>query len=914
VYESTVGNATSGPAPLEVRVLGPLELISGDGEVLALPGGKPRLVIAVLALEPERVVSVDRLAHCLWGERPPATAHKVLQSYISRLRKLLPALVLETREPGYILHVHTLDLNRFEQLREEAAAKAAEGRWNAAAGLLTEALAFWRGPPLEDVADELELPGEFARLDELRLSTLEERIEADLALGREAQLVAELRSLTAAYPLRERFRAQLMLVLYRLGRQADALEVYRATRQTLVDELGIDPAVELQELERRILRQDKALVPALLAERSPRIPAALTPLVDRVRERQEIGSFLARQSGRLLTLVGTGGVGKTRLALAVAELQPDSVFVSLAPVLEPQFVRSAIASALGLLDETALADWLCSRETLLVLDNFEHVLAAAPLVNELLTAAPGLRVLVTSRTPLNVSGEQQYTVGTLPESDAVDLFVSRAAAVNAIVGRPEAVEEICRRLDCLPLAIELAAARAKMLPPEQMLARLDERLELLTHGPRDVPERHRTLRATMDSSFALLEPDQQLVFTRLAVFRGGCTLEAAEQVCDATLAALEAIVDLSLVSYEGGRFMMLETIHDYALGRFESSDESEQLSRRLAEYLIAMGETFSAEAEVVGVPSRGELERELDNLRAAIRAALAWPRDPLALRLTSAFLAFWMMTGRVSEGLRWTSEALDHAAYAPESERAECLRAAAQLATFDGDVERGIAFGEQALDLYRAEGNDVRLADVLRWLASAYAQAGNIERTGVLHAESVALAVALGGSLRLTRALRVSAEDRLELGDAAGAIPLIERALSLAREGDHKREIGMTLHSLGDAYLVLGDTASARRSYIESLGQGADSVSPVDAAHSLAGLAATAAREGRVDLAGSLWNAIVRHERDLGGTLIYPHARRRYDAVLEPFGVGGPHVPAEAGAELTLDDATLLALETLADA
>ncbi len=519
-------------------------------------------------------------------------------------------------------------------------------------------------------------------------------------------------------------------------------------------------------------------------------------------------------------------------------------------------------------------------------------------------------MLATSRTPLNVSGEYQYIVSPLPEADAVGLFLERAVAVDAYLDRSAAVEEICRRLDRLPLAIELAAARAKTLPPEMLLARLEERLALLTRGPQDAPERQRTLRATIEWSFALLDPDEQRVFARFAVFGRGCTLDAAEEVCDATLETLEAIVANSLMSYDAGRFTMLETIHDYARERLEASGETERISRRLVERLITVAESFGAAAERGEVPSLVPLERELDNFRAGIRAALTWPGDPLALRLTAALLSFWTVSGRHAEGLRWAVAALDGTVDAPVHERADCLRAAAQLATIDADLERALAFGELALSHFRAEQDDVRVAEVLRWLASAYTQAGNGDAARELHAESIELNEHAASPLRLARALRVAGEDELELGDSPRAIELIRRALELATSGGHERDTVMVLHSLGDALLVNGDTDAARRSYLAALGR-TDSIYVSNTAHCLGGLAAVAACDRRIEVAAALWNAVASYERDVGGRLIYPHALRRYTAAFESIDGAEFADAVRKSEELTLERAMLLAFERL---
>ena len=451
--------------------------------------------------------------------------------HVSHLRKVLGRDRIVTQAPGYRLRVgiDELDLQRFERLLEEAR----ELDPPAAGTRLREALALWRGPALADFEHEPFAWGEISRLEQLRLEAVESRIDADLAAGHHTRLLPELDAMLAAHPHRERVQAQRMLALYRSGRQADALDAYRAPGTTLVAELGIEPGPELRRLERAILDQDPELTRRSSAHRSiASLVARSTSFVGREKELREIRALLGRADVRLLTLTGPPGTGKTRLAVETTTgggRSRETVFVELAPIVDPGLVAPTIASTLGLSETSrqwaaeALVLHLHRRRTLLILDNLEQVLEAAPMLAELLAGAPGTQLLVTSRAPLDLPEEHIYPVpplqlpGTsrplqlarLQETEAIRLFVDRAREARADFAlsaeNAEAVAELCLRLDGLPLALELAAARIKLLSPRAILERLGGRLELLKAVPgAGLPERHRTLRAAIEWSYELL--------------------------------------------------------------------------------------------------------------------------------------------------------------------------------------------------------------------------------------------------------------------------------------------------------------------------------------------------------------------------------------------------------------------------
>jgi predicted ATPase/DNA-binding SARP family transcriptional activator len=673
---------------MRIGLLGELELLDDEGNDVPVAGAKLRALLAVLALHVGRVVPADQLIEALWGEDPPAAVRNGLQGLVSKLRRALGASDLVTmRGDGYALELPTeaIDVARFEQRAAAGRGMAAAGELAAAVDLLTEADSLWRGDPLADFAYEDFAAGAVTRLSESRLALVEERLDVELRLGRHQRAVAELEELVAAHPLREGLRKLLMLALYRAGRQADALRSFQETRLMLGEELGLEPGPELQRLEAAILTHDPSLTPpstempaaTTRARSGPGIPEALTPLVGRDAELRDVGALFAER--RFVTLVGPGGVGKTRLALEVGRTEAEALgsggcLVELAPLGDPSGVPTAIASALDLSDPSRLAEVIGDREMLIILDNCEHVITTAAEVAEgLLRRCPGLRLLATSREGLRVGGETIWPVPPLAADDAVRLFLARAQAAGGTIGsgeeHRELIADICARLDGLPLAIELAAARTRAFPLPQIAARLEDRFRLLTGGSRTALPRQQTLRAVVDWSYELLFDDEQRVFERLAVLPGGCDVATAEIVCadDAVVAEdvadhLRALVDKSLVvavPVAGGmRYTQLQTLARYGQERLGERGDSVRIRNAMAQHFAEL--CSQSAAAYTGDGQRAWLtamDQEHDNLRAALDWAVA--NDDAETALMIAGGAAWphWLTGMVAEGRRWLDDA-----------------------------------------------------------------------------------------------------------------------------------------------------------------------------------------------------------------------------------------------------------------
>jgi predicted ATPase/DNA-binding SARP family transcriptional activator len=714
---------------VHIGLLGPFEVRLDDGAVTEVPGARLRGLLAALALEPGHVVPNATLVDWIWGERPPAEAANALQRLVSRLRKVLPEGLVEGQPGGYRLTVEpgAVDAVRFERLLGQA--RGDEGLLRVR--LLREALALWRGPAMQDVglAESPAFDAAVTRLDGLHLTAMEDRFDAEIGLGHGAALVTELADAVAAHPLRERLVAALMRALAAAGRDNEALLVYQRTREALADELGADPSPALSAVHVALLRGE--LGRREDNSRKSNLRAELTSFVGKDADVAAVRDLIARH--RLTTLTGPGGSGKTRLATETArtllgDLPDGAWLVELAAIGADGDISQAALTALGLRDTmlggSADADLtgrlitaIREREALLILDNCEHVIEqAAAFAHRVLGECQRLRILATSREPLGITGEELWPVvplavpdgaagpGEIESSPAVRLLRDRAGAARRDLAAPyqpdgstlATMARVCRALDGMPLAIELAAARLRTMSLEQLASRLDDRFRLLTGGSRTALPRHRTLRAVVDWSWELLAGAERMVLRRLSVFSGGASLEAAERVCAAStfepgafepgafvpeqvepeqvLELLTALAEKSLLVAAGGsvpRYRMTGTIREYAGQRLAEAGEAEVARHAHLRYFTELTETADPHLRrAEQLDWLATLEAEHDNIGAAMRGALAASEASAAMRLAGGAGWYWWLGGHKAEGLELLTAAASMPGEVPDEIRA----------------------------------------------------------------------------------------------------------------------------------------------------------------------------------------------------------------------------------------------------
>lgn len=863
---------------VEFRLLGDVEAWL-DGQRLDIGHARQRSVLAAMLVDVNRPIPADQLIDRVWAADTPHRARNTLAAYLSRLRPLLAdASVQILREPGgYMLSADPLsvDLHRCRDMVARARVTTDQAR---AATLFDEAMALWRGTPFaaldtpwfNDMRDSLEVE---------RLSIATDRNEAALRAGRHAELLGELTAAVQSHPLDERLAGQLMRAQYRSGRQAEALDTYRKMRERLVDELGVDPSPLLQAVHRQILDGEAEPPEVAVVTRPPAgLPRRATSFIGRERDLAGIGAALA--DAPVVTLTGVGGVGKTRLALEAAEREqarfPDGVSIcELAPIEDGSAVAHAVAAALrlqqqqGLGIEDTVIEYLRTRELLLVLDNCEHVLEdAALLVDRIVGHCSGVTVLATSREALGTAGERIVPVDPLPVDDATVLFADRAKATRAdfdLEREPVGVvAEICRRLDGLPLAIELAAARMRAMSSLDVARRLD-RLRLISGGARGAHPRQHSLSATIDWSYHLLSEPEQVLFARLSVFAGGFDIDAAHGVCadegtdeDDTLELLTGLIDKSMVTARGGtrisRYNILETLRAYGRDRLRESALESQYGMRHAAYFTALAERAATGTQ--GTDEQAWVERMLpdyDNLRAAFEHAMSDRDIEGAMRLVTSLSEFvHLRIGYESSG--WAERLLEHAradhplfaatvGFAARGawNRGDFARARsiamlaksrvpgrgngrvaypadvlADLALYEGDATAALRHYDAEVERARVDDDLIRLVWTQFYVAICHAALRTPE-TGLSAAnDAMAVSEATGNPSARSMA-RYALGLVLKKAEPDRALALFDEAAELAASVQNFWWHGIALMEAASTRAVHSDPASAARALIEVL-------------------------------------------------------------------------------------------------
>lgn len=811
---------------MQFRVLGPLRVFR-DGEEVELGRPRERGLLALFLINANQVVSVEGLVDELWAGDPPKQARRSLHVYVSRLRANLRGpdgeSGLVTQRPGYVLRVDAgqVDAEEFERLVAEGRKRLRDGDQEGAAEQLSRALDLWRGSPFADLAAEPFLRAEISRLEGLRLEAVEDRVQAQLALGRHREVVEELSQLVGEHPYREPVWGLLAQSLHRSGRQHDARRTLRRARRILMTDLGVRPSPILRRAEAEIFGGSDASV--RVPRTTHQLPAPRSELVGRHREVGEISELLTAR--RLVTLIGPGGSGKSRLALEVAHLLADDFpqgawWVDLAPLEDPELIPETVARALGVDPApdrpvlTTLLDRLRDQRLLLVIDNFEHLAAGAEVVAQLLDAAFDVHVLVTSRMPLRLQGEQRYPVAPVttppPEVDdpeqlgafpATRLLLERAreADPSFMVTEDNAplVVQLVRLLGGLPLAIELAATRLPILSPDALLERIQASGPLTLGGPLDAPDRHRSLRSAFTVSYELLQEDQQAAFARLGVFRGGFDIGAAQANLGAIrdpLGAIGALVDAGLIrpadtDGPNRRFSLLEPVRWYADELLSASGEKPTAARVHAQYFRTLAAEAAPHLTRREARSRMRiLETERGNLEAALRWCLAAGEPNLGLDLASSLGLFWHLSGDLEQGRRWLDRLLQLPGASTQL-RARGHRIRGDLAYWQGGHDTTIESYLVSANLYGQLDAHEKLAEVVAALALAYRFVGDPDSADRAESEARALLKGIDGPAAVARAKMYLGGCRTLAGD-------LQEGLDLLREADS------TFEHLGEVWMM----------------------------------------------------------------------------------------------------------------
>jgi len=978
---------------VDLGILGPLEVRSGDDKI-EIRHGHARALLAALVLRAGETVTADALVDLLWGDDFPQNPANALQVQISYLRRTLEqgcgTQPIVTRAGGYSLDVahDRIDTHRFEALVRDARSAIAEGRdLTGVLDLVDRALGLWRGEALADLPLDA-FRGDATRLTELRWETIEARNEVLLALGRHHEAVGDLVRLTDEQPLRERWHEQLVLALYRAGRQADALRAFDKARSLLVEELGIEPGERLQNLHAQVLAQDRTLdaaahasdpatpppatpapapAAALVRPRSAAVPVPVTATLGRGAEIARLTDLLGRQ--RLVTLTGPAGAGKSRLAIEIAraaEAQGRVVYVDLGALDSPHLVAAAVASALGVSappDEDVIdlvAAHVAEQPTMVVLDTCEHVLdGASGLASRIVRTSASSRVLATSRRPLGIAGEIAWPVPPLalapPEagnaasirrSAAAQLFVERAAAVRpgfdlTDTNAPD-IAAICLAVDGLPLAIELAAARADILTPAAIRGRLEDRFALLVDGSVDGAPRQQTLRAALDWSYELLDEPQRDLLTRLSVFPAPFDLDAATAI-GATGAdvvdLLTALVRHSVVMVAGDdRYRLLDSIRAYAAEKLRDPESARRL------HAIHYTDVAETSAPHLYGPEQVEWLARMRTDIPHFRTALAWAStngdDEIAARLAAAVAWLWTVEGLLSEAVTMMERAVEIDA-APPATRSRIRAGYGLLVASLGRLEDARRVGQEAVEIARTTDHDATLADALNTLAVARWALGDLAGAAESHDEAIDRYEAAGHrwGIGLTRTLRTrtaidagepDVDDRardaldsarrggdrhiiaialdqlarldLARGDPRGALRLAEECVGLQQEVGYTEGVVASLHLLGRIQLAAGEVDEADRvqrralALATSIGHAAATCEAVD---ELARIALARGRPGDTIRYLDATDA-ERHHRGIARRPVDADeiARARRDAAVGVPGASPPASPSRA----SLDD------------